>query len=382
MAYSASLHVASTHPGAGAWLNEGQTLESQGDPASLQQAVKAYDHALALLRGEDPRFWKARAVVWMNRGNALQRVGGAAAVSDAIRSYDQAIAHFEKLLGELPEAGGGGRYATLASRLSAPSELDAGSLNALGAAWMNRGVALQQARDADSVRAAIDSHENALAALSCLPIDADLAFRRNLAATWLNLADALLDSPSRDGQPRAAEAARGALQLVAPLVASQPAFVDLDLKARRALVMALGQQLHHFALPPEVTSAMASEVSDAIDDGMALARQWTPAVGDVFLALEFRLYCLGCQFYRLYQPQFLGEFVRENVTGSDGTLRQDFVLVAQESLDSAQTEIGRSPVRPANEADALKQVETLRELRGTLRWLEEQLSPGAASSSS
>ncbi len=170
--------VASIHPGAGAWLNEGQVLESRGDPASLQQAVKAYEHALALLRGEDPR---------------------------------------------------------------------------------------------------------------------------------------------------AVEAARCALQLVAPPVASQPVFVDLDLKARRALMMALGRQLHRFGSSSQVTTVMTAKVSDAIDDGMALVRRWTPEAGHVFLALEFR----------------------------------------------------RFPVRSADETEALKQVETLRELRGTLHWLEEQTNPGA-----
>lgn len=395
MSFAASIQAAYAHPGAGPWLRRGQHLEAQGDVASLVEAVKSYDHALALFQGDDLRMRRGRSLAWMNRGSALHRQNSAHAFADAVRSYEEAIRGLETELGDISESFAispavqdgessakdastvsaelnAPRYHAVAARLDTLAAEDPLFLNSLGAAWMNRGVSLQQTRDEASLTAAVASHEHALALLTRLPVDAEAAFLRNLAAAWLNLADALLDTTLPSRHERAARAAREALQRVTPLSSAHLVFADLDLKARRALVVALGEQL--FAADGSghpARTEIASEASDVIDEGMALGRAWVKKGFQQVSALVFRLFCMGCQFYRMYQPQFLGEFIEETVSGEHALPGiEDFRLVAQQTLVAAEAELAKPRVWSADDPQAAKRMEAIQRIRETREWLE------------
>ena len=60
-------------------------------------------------------------------------------------------------------------------------------------------------------------------------------------------------------------------------------------------------------------SKIRSAVTDAVDDGMALARHWERRGVERFRPLAFDLFRFGVRVYHAHQPQFLNEFVLENV---------------------------------------------------------------------
>jgi tetratricopeptide (TPR) repeat protein len=329
------------------WLHYGQQLEAA---ERLADAIAAYDHAIVLTESEaGPRheMQRIRAIAWMNRGNALQKFEDAEHIASAVRAYDEAIA----LLGALPH------------------DTDWNLRNSLGAAWMNRGRARQLARDERSLQDAIASHEQAIAILRALPLEAAPVFRLNLAGSWLNLADAQLGG---DAPARARESARTATGLVAEQEQTYIEFADLGLKARRASVEAIGRLLYQIGRTPEAADAsaqaiaiLASEASDAIDDGMALARLWETRGGAVFRPLALRLFRFGAQLYRLHQPHFLSEFLLENLdeTGAANFSRDaEFIAVAQEALALARADLDRPRIFHVGDARSEKLLSLSREL--------------------
>jgi len=120
------------------WMNFGNARQKQSDPAASEEAVRAYDDAIALLEGgnSSDAFALRNSVgaAWMNRGHALQRRGDGDGITAAIASYDRAIA----LLETLP-----------------PGENPFFIIN-LAAAWLNRAQALLSlpTPDADSAHVA------------------------------------------------------------------------------------------------------------------------------------------------------------------------------------------------------------------------------------
>lgn len=367
MDHAASRHVAFVNADAGTWLREGQRLEACAEAESLQGAVRALDRAITLLSGEGPRFWKARAVIWMNRGNVLQRSGGSPAFSEAIRCYDLAIADFERAFG-FP-SGSASMHPSREIQMDVRRDIDPVMLNALGAAWMNRGVAFQQVRRPESLGAAVASHERAIEVLSLLPIEGDLAFRKNLGAAFLNLADALLDLPANAGIHRAANAARYSIQLTDVRAESEKEFAGLNLKARRALIVALGTALCQDDGKSGSQESSLPEVRDSIERGLSLARHWRMKCCESFLHLETRLFRLGCQFLRIHHVPDLSDFVRRNLDGSHGAIHDEFKAIAAEEIHTAMAALGHEPVQSDDFAASMLKVDVLRELRGTHRRL-------------
>ncbi|MBP7140547.1 MAG: hypothetical protein KBA71_01465 [Opitutaceae bacterium] len=374
MVHAASRHVASVNPGAGAWLLEGQRLEAREDVESLRKSISAYDRGLALLGHVDLSTGIARAILWMNRGNASQRAGGPRGFSEAIRCYDLAIVDFERAFG-FPSAKGS-VSPHCESQIEEHAGIDPVMLNALGAAWMNRGVALQQVRGRDNLEAAVSSHERAIEVLSLLPIDGDPAYRRNLGAAFLNLADALVDLPANEGSDRAANAARYSLHLTEARADSEEGFAGLNLKARRALIVALGGAMCQSDGNSGNQETLASEVRDCIEGGLNLARHWRLKSCDRFLHLEARLFRLGCHFLRIHHAQELGRFVREILKDTQGAFHEELKAIGAEAIQAALETMGRAPVQSSDFANSMLQVRVLRELRETQRWLgQSQQAP-------
>jgi hypothetical protein len=55
------------------------------------------------------------------------------------------------------------------------------------------------------------------------------------------------------------------------------------------------------------------EATDAVDDGLALARGWEQRGVPHFRPLAFDLFRFGARVYARYQPQFLDEFIADNM---------------------------------------------------------------------
>jgi tetratricopeptide (TPR) repeat protein len=312
-------------------LRRGQDSEARGEFAA---ALACYDEAIAALRrlpNGDQEVRRLLGVAWMNCGNALQRFAGDVSLASAVKSYDEAIA----LLRTLP--------------VETVPELR----NHLGAAWLNRGHALiTGGRTAE----AVESFGHAIGHLEKLPIGDDPYFRLNLAGAWTNLAHAHLTTSPETAQ----QAARTALALLADVEHAHAAFAEMSLRARRALVTAIGGLLVTGGAGVE----LASEASDAIDDGLALARHWeerdpTPPLRP----LALRLFRLGAQLYRTHQPHFLAEFLLENLAHAGFAEDAAFRAAADEALGSALAALHRPQLLVADTPESMRLLETARSLR-------------------
>lgn len=330
---------------AAASIAHGQTLESQGTPASLADATRCYDEVIALLRtlplaSEPVRRELARA--WMNRGNALQRQPAPIALADAVRAYDEAIAFYRTL----------------------PLDKNPDDRNSLGAVWMNRGHALYAQADPASLAESARSQREAIEMLRPLPLDANRSFRINLAAAWLNLANSLLAL----GEPaRALAAARDAIALAAPAEDNDPALADIGLKARRALCEALGRQLVSADATEQPTESLADEASDVVDDALALARRWESRGVPLFRPIAARLFRFGAQLYGAHLPDFLAEFVLEHLDPerSAGAMPdgEEFYLAAGEALARARQDLENRRTVFLESPETTRLLERLRDLR-------------------
>lgn len=304
-------------------LEHGQSLEAHGRYA---EALSAYDQAIVASRGDA----RAHGIAWMNRGNALQKIG-AGSLPAAIDAYDRAIALFRTLA----------------------LESDPAFRNHLGAAWLNRGHTFLVAGQSAS---AAESFAYAVAELEQLPLERDPHFRLNLAGARTNLAHVLLATET----VRARAFAHAALAVLAEVERAHPAFAEMSLRARRAFGMALG---------PQTDRALVAEATDAIDEGLALARHWETQGVDELRPLAERLFRLGAQLYRVHQPQFLAEFVLESLAPGAFAADAGFRAAADEALALALAELPTPQVLTIDDATTARFVETARSLRAAQRQL-------------
>jgi hypothetical protein len=246
------------------------------------------------------------AVARMNRGHALMMPGDAAGLTAALEAYNEAIVRLRPLIANAgPEA--------------------ASWTNSLGAALTNRGHLLHRLHGVAQATLALEAYDEAAVLLRSLSPRASPWPRRNLAGALLNRANLLLDLVRHtDG----AAAAREALALSATQERFDVVDADLALKARRTLCDALGRLI---VKPGADQASIAAEASDLVDDSLALIRDWTGRGENAFGPLAIRLFRYGTQLYRLHQPHFLAEFIRENLLQTDAEWR----AIALESIDAA-----------------------------------------------
>jgi tetratricopeptide (TPR) repeat protein len=328
------------------YLREGQNAEAQG---RFTDALEFYDLAILALSSEsagNPPVRHARGIAWMNRGNALQKNGLSADLIEATRAYDSALQEFESL----------------------PHESAPPLRNHLGAAWLNRGHSLLASGD---VTGAAVSFERAANLLESLPLEKDVSYRLNLAGARTNLAHVLIPT----NPERARVLAQASLALLADREHEHLALSEMSLRARRALVMALGEILRRGTGVPSVfpdgdghdtpaaQTNLANEATDAVDDGLALARELEARGVSQLRPLALRLFRLGAQLYRLHQPHFLAEFVQDNLTSPAFAADPNFRATATEALDLAMAEVQRPRKLVVGDASAERLVETARSLR-------------------
>ena len=272
-------------------MEEAMHLLEQQRPDAATDALACVDRALALrsrLPFESvPLFRDGLAACWLNRAEALMQSGDATRVADALRSYDEGIALLRRLpLGEDP------RYA-----------------RRFALAHQNRALVLM-VLDRSHIHEAIVAFRSALAVLD-LDEAAAVPDREYLqAAIWLNLANAQLFDSSDAGVIAVRRAAHNALSLVSALEAEDADAAEVGMKARLVMCHVLASRLS----APEGGRARAEDVhdaTDAVDEGLGLARRWEQQGVDRFRGLASDLFRFGARVYAAYQPQFLEEFVTE-----------------------------------------------------------------------
>ncbi len=248
-------------------------------------------------------------VAWMNRGHALLQQGDPVSLDASLGAYHEAIAILRQL----------------------PVTENPSWANSLGAALMNRGQLVHRLHGVAQATVALGAFAEAEAILRPL-CGSELARdtpspwpRRNLTGTLVNRANLLLDLADFTA---AARTAREALALVAPHEQTESVDADLALKARRALCDALGRLI---VIPEADQDALAREASDLVDDALALIRDRAARGETAFAPLHVRFFRYGAQLYRLHQPHFLAEFIRENLPLADTELRS----IAREAIDFA-----------------------------------------------
>ncbi len=328
-------------------LERGQAFEAEGQ---FDAALQAFANAIAALEAQSSRGvaeQRLLGLAWMNRGNTLQHRGDPAQLPDAIRAYDEAIAHLIQL----------------------PLETEPLFRNHAGAAWLNRGHALM----AVDAAAGIDSFERAIAEFAQLPLEADPYFRLNLAGAWTNLANAQLAIDPM----RARAAAHQTLEVVAEVEGGHEAFGAMSLRARRVRVLAVAELLPRVENLAARTE-LASEATDAVDDGLALARQFETQGTTNLRPLAARLFRLGAQLYGGHQPHFLGEFVLEQLEFPAFGADAEFVAIAREAVDATLARLQQSQLFIAGTPASDKRLAASQSLRAARAQLSNFPPPPAS----
>jgi hypothetical protein len=333
----------------------GYARELRGD---VPGALAAYDSALARLTSALPSADRAvqleLALVQMNRGNALQQFSEPSKREAALVAYDRALELF--------------------STLPAPQSADVRL--SLGAAWLNRGRALQLTRSPADCTAAVGAHESAIAVLRELPLGAAPAVRRNLAGAWLNLADALLESDLADRHERARTAAAQSLSLTHAHANTHLEFADLDLKARRAAVAALGHRLVAVDQVGTTRDALAREATETLTAGLTLSRAWERRGVTTLRPLALRLFRFAVRLARVHAADTLPHLVEENILQPDAPFSSDkaFHFAARESLADALGDFRRPQLLHLGDSASMQQLELHRTLRTLLARFETPMA--------
>jgi hypothetical protein len=256
-------------------------------------ALHCFDEALALRRqipaGYSPWQGFLLAACLLNRADALVRLNDVGPMAAALASYEEGI----EVLRALP----------LAEDPRYPRRL--------AMAHQNRGLALQTRGQNGDAAAAMSAFSDALAVLEH-EHSAGVEDRDYLrSVVWLNLANLRAAEDTEEAHEAAREAAVRALGYVADREASEPPAAEAGLRARHLLCRLCAQRLSQATgsdMPEDV-----HEATDAVDDGLALVRSWEQRGGMWFRPLAFDLFRFGARVYARYQPQFLDEFIDDNL---------------------------------------------------------------------
>jgi tetratricopeptide (TPR) repeat protein len=258
----------------------------------LKPAIGCFDQAISLrtplLESGDPWILFGLCAGWMNRADALARTGGSRKLAASLSSYDTAL----ELLRELP------------------LDLDPQFPRRLVIACINRGHTLELLGSPDAAA----SFQKAVEVLSQYWCGAD----QNLlmAGALANLAKALgaVESPIAES---VIVPARRALGLVSAIEKETPQAAEIGLKARHALC--LGVAIHLDGLENPASDSLVSEATDAVEEGIALARQFSGNPG--FQELGCELFAFGCRVYQSCQPQFLSEYILDHLDAENPAMR-------------------------------------------------------------
>lgn len=345
-----------------------QGIEAMGQPGAdaAAEALTCFDRALALRRqlplDDDPLFRYGLAACLLNRADALVRLGSEAHVADAIRSYDEgigvmqqlrltddprfprrlAIAHQNRALALLSQ----GDVARAAAAFTATIEILEDEPSAtipdrdfmMAAVWLNLAVTHAAAGGGTPEAGPETSAAEAAATAEASAVENAEPGQTAGSGTAEAAADAI-DTATND--QRAHDAAQRAIALVAEASGHDPNAAGIGLQARHILCQIAARRLSH---PSAAAGVMPDDVhaaTDAVDEGLELVRHWERQGIAGFRGLAYDLFRFGARVYAIYQPQFLEEFVSENVDperSSPGYVDSDEMRAAAEE---ALRQVGR-----------------------------------------
>lgn len=287
----------------------------------VREALRCFDEALEMRRHlpleAAPMLRYGLAACWLNRADALMRLGEATEISSALYAYDEAL----QLLRSLP----------LSDDPRFPRRL--------AIAHQNRGLALY-ARGSSGTPAAVEALTDAITVLEhdCAALIADRKYL--LAAAWMNLANARVSEGAAESVPLAHDAALRAMALVEDSEQRDADAAEVGIKARHVLCQTLAYRL---SLATETMQDDVHEATDAVDEGLALIRHWESLTVTRFRSLAYDLFRFGARVYEKYQPQFLHEFVLENIdqqrSSRDYVESTEIRSAAREALGSSITQM-------------------------------------------
>ena len=307
--------VAAINDEASVLMKRGIAFLEEARREAAIDALHCFDEALEIRRrvpaDHSPFQGYLLAACLLNRADALVRMNDVGPIATALASYDEAIEVLRRIpLGENP------LY---------PRRL------ALG--LQNRGLALQARGRAGDAQLAADSFAEALTVLdqdSAQAIE-DRPYLR--AVVWLNLANLRAAQPEGDAPATARDAALQAVEAVTGVERSDINAAAAGLQARHILCRVCAQSLSQAGdeeMPDDVHQA-----TDAVDDGLELVRGWEQRGVPHFRPLAFDLFRFGARVYARYQPQFLDEFIADNMnpdTSSPGYVESpEMVMAAHEA---------------------------------------------------
>lgn len=273
-----------------AWMNLGMTLLYEGGAANLTEAIKHFEQAIAVRRelatDEEPWIKFGLAAGWMNRGDALTRLGGEENLLTAVGSYDEAL----RVMSTLP--------------------LQAHPLfqQRVAVSYLNRGITLESIGTEDSLLRARDSFAQALAVLESAP---DVSKREQvMGAALMNQASVLLRINPAEALI-ARDTARKALSYVLPTERENLSSAEIGIKARHVWCRALAELAARQAEGDRSTEDLM-ESTDVVEDGIEVIRHWQARGVHQFAHIGRDLFRFGARFYRVFQPHFFEEFLREN----------------------------------------------------------------------
>jgi tetratricopeptide (TPR) repeat protein len=283
---------------ASALMKRGIALLDEGSHDAVAEALGLFERALELRKRlpieSAPLLRFGLAACWLNRADALVRLGGEDRLSAAIRSYDAGII----LLRDL----------SLAEDARFPRRL--------AIAHQNRGLALQALGPAHAAEA-IGAFTDAVAILDD-EAAAPIPDRHHLlAVVCVNLANARASVESAGWETDARREALRAIALAADLEERDADAAEVGLKARHVLCRTVAARLSQTA-PNQTMSGQTMpddvhEATDAVDEGLDLARRWEQKGVARFRGVACDLFRFGARVYAVYQPHFLDEFVLENL---------------------------------------------------------------------
>jgi tetratricopeptide (TPR) repeat protein len=277
-------------------------------------ALHCFDEALELRRrvpvGHSAFQDYLLAACLLNRADALVRFNDAGPLAAALASYQEGIDVLQAV----------------------PLSEDARYPRRLAIAHQNRGLALQLRGDPADAASAFTE---ALAVLDNA-YSADIPDRDYLrGVVWLNLANLQAADPAVASQLAARAAAARTLSYVAGTEGEDIQAAAAGLQARHIVCRICAQTLTQI---DEIGDDMPSDVheaSDAVDEGLRLIRNWEMRGITAFRGLAFDLFRFGARVYARFQPQFLDEFIAENVDPSQSSPgyveSSDMVLAAHEA---------------------------------------------------
>jgi hypothetical protein len=304
-------------------MKEGIRLMATTGPSVATAALDYFDRALDIRRrlplDTDPLLRYGLAACWLNRAEALVRLGGDARLAAALVANDAGIVLLRTL----------------------PMQDDPRFRRRLAIAQQNRGLALQARSGESPSDDACAAFAEAIATLE--HDDAAGVPDRHylLAATLVNLANALVIQPGADAAASAHDAALRATALVGDSEEQDEDAADVGLRARHVLCRSLAARLSTASTAASGIPDDMHEASDLVDDGLALTRAWERQGVDRFRSLAHDLFRFGARLYASYQPQFLDEFIRENTDPAQSSAG----YVDSDAMRSAEQE-ARELLRP------------------------------------